>query len=57
MTLLESRQRLLILLDRRLKLLDVLGPALPERCLRLSVALLALLGGSVDLLIVSIGIC
>lgn len=49
MTLLESRQRLLILLDRRLKLLDVLGPALSEGSLRLSVALLTLFRRSVDL--------
>lgn len=48
MTLLESRQRLLILLDRRLKLLDVLGPALSEGSLRLSVALLTLFRRSVD---------
>ena len=49
MTLLKSRQRLLILLDRRLKLLDILGPALSERSLRLSVALLALLRRGIDL--------
>jgi len=41
--LLKSRQRLLILLDRCLKLLDVLGAALSEGSLRLSVALLTLL--------------
>lgn len=42
MALLESRQLLFILLDVRLQLLDVLRSTFSERCLGLSVALLAL---------------
>lgn len=49
MALLEGGELFLILLDRRLELLDVLCAALSERCLRLSVTLLALLRSSVDL--------
>ena len=43
MALLQSRQLLLILLDGRFQLLDVLSPTLSERRLRLSIALFALL--------------
>lgn len=49
MTLLESAQRVFILLDRCLELLDILGATFSERGLRLSIALLALLGRGVDL--------
>lgn len=49
MALLEGRQAFLMLLDGRLELFDVLGASLPESRLSLSVALLSLLRGGIDL--------
>lgn len=47
--LLQALQGLLIALDRRLELTDILCTTLSESRLRLSVALLPFLGGSIDL--------
>lgn len=41
--LLEVLKSLFMVLDRRLQLLDVFGPALAEGCLRLTIPLLAFL--------------
>ena len=49
MALLQALQRLLIALDGGLQLADILGATLPEGSLGLAVALLALLGGGIDL--------
>jgi len=49
MALLERAKSVFILLDRCLELLDVLGSALSESGLCLSVPLLAFLGRCVDL--------
>ena len=49
MTLLQRAKSIFVLLDRRLKLLDVLGPAFSERSLSLPIPLLAFLGRCVDL--------
>lgn len=49
MALLEALQRVFMLLDRRLQLLDVLGPPLTEGGLGLTIPLLSLFGCSVDL--------
>jgi len=47
--LLESLQALFIALDGGLELADILGATFTESRLRLSVALLTLLGGCIDL--------
>jgi hypothetical protein len=49
MTLLQRTKSIFVLLDRRLKLLNVLGPAFSERSLSLPIPLLAFLGRCVDL--------
>lgn len=49
MTVLQVLQRLLVVLDGALQLLDVLGAALAKGGLRLPVALLALFRGGIDL--------
>ena len=49
MALLERAKSIFVLLDRRLKLLDVLGPAFSERSLSLPIPLLAFLGRCVYL--------
>jgi hypothetical protein len=49
MTLLQRAKSIFVLLDRRLKLLNVLGPAFSERSLSLPIPLLAFLGRCVDL--------
>lgn len=53
MALLQVLQGVFMVLDGGLELLDVLGASLAEGGLSLAVALLALLGGGVDLWAVS----
>ena len=48
-TLLQVLQRVFMMLDRTLELLDILGTTLAESGLRLAIALFALLRGSVYL--------
>ena len=48
-TQLQGLQSVFMMLDRRLQLLDVLGPSLPEGGLRLTVPLLSLFGRRIDL--------
>jgi hypothetical protein len=47
--LLEVLEVLLMLLNRRFKLLDVFGPSFTKRCLRLAVPLLSFFRGGIDL--------
>ena len=49
MALLERAKSIFVLLDRRLKLLDVLGPAFSERSLSLPIPLLAFLRRCINL--------
>lgn len=49
MTLLQALQGILMLLDGGLQLLDVLGPPLAKGGLGLTIPLLPLLGGGIDL--------
>lgn len=48
--LLETLKRLILMLDRGLELLDILRPPFSKGCLGLTIPLLSLLRGSIDLL-------